>query len=634
MFKRKSEKNKNIEKGIGVEESSYYFTPSFLWHNGKYACILNLFYELGSNRYLSYKDIMNIIPTILFEGVSANFICKDSIIKGDEKIKLINANAGGNKKIIDDIAHHGDSIEQTNKQFIKERICEIEDYSDYELLVKTPIPIVCFELKLLLIGNSKKIIDEQILALNTYFDKNFPGLKWDSLAGTQKEEFETLFTTSNIHKVNTSDGRNWSGFNFSVSEGLNDEFGVPIGNDVLSLTGSSCFFDFNKYLNKKSIIAIPNRQHIVGQYDNKNSVPVSSIIAQKLGNNINLYGNNIHHIVLNNFDYFDNQIGYYRPNDINKIFGHYDMSKININPTHGFGDVNNIKEDIVNEYSNLLDKIVNIFDILRDFKLSEEDKAIILNALKNYYMNNRLWNVDAQKNYLRTNIVRTYENFHTAPRLTDLIANFTSNAQLAIAQNRHLKADRIEALQQILDVALTAHINILGKTTNIKPEQKIQTYYDFCNIKSNKILQVQFINLIDYILYMCNKGDVICVHGSDRIYVKVFLMILERINNSIKKGIRWVFAFDTVTAQKTSNMQMLDMFEMKKCGFYQDLDSEIDWCVIGTCLPEEIEKFEQALNTPLSEIIKASMKTKTSSTVLVHRRAGHINNFVDLLPII
>ena len=133
---------------------------------------------------------------------------------------------------------------------------------------------------------------------------------------------------------------------------------------------------------------------------------------------------------------------------------------------------------------------------------------------------------------------------------------------------------------------------------------------------------------------MCNKGDVICVHGSDRIYVKVFLMILERINNSIKKGIRWVFAFDTVTAQKTSNMQMLDMFEMKKCGFYQDLDSEIDWCVIGTCLPEEIEKFEQALNTPLSEIIKASMKTKTSSTVLVHRRAGHINNFVDLLPII
>ena len=199
MFKRKSEKNKNIEKGIGVEESSYYFTPSFLWHNGKYACILNLFYELGSNRYLSYKDIMNIIPTILFEGVSANFICKDSIIKGDEKIKLINANAGGNKKIIDDIAHHGDSIEQTNKQFIKERICEIEDYSDYELLVKTPIPIVCFELKLLLIGNSKKIIDEQILALNTYFDKNFPGLKWDSLAGTQKEEFETLFTTSNIH---------------------------------------------------------------------------------------------------------------------------------------------------------------------------------------------------------------------------------------------------------------------------------------------------------------------------------------------------------------------------------------------------------------------------------------------------
>lgn len=109
--------------------------------------------------------------------------------------------------------------------------------------------------------------------------------------------------------------------------------------------------------------------------------------------------------------------------------------------------------------------------------------------------------------------------------------------------------------------------------------------------------------------------------------------ILINLLSKKKRGIKFIFAFDSISSPKSQLGKMNDMFELQQF-LYTDLDTDVDWCAIGRVLPAEVSLIQKALNKELGPTTTAYLQTKRPDQVLIHRRSGNINNFIQLMPII
>lgn len=611
----------NIQLGAGVDSHPAYFSPSFLHHNGKVSAALQLYCRPGTNRYLDFADVLDIIP-ISSGNVDLTFIADDINLNTNAKRTTVRRNSMAQSAAIDDAVEYGDKTDNDAAN-TNIHICDAGDYRDYLMTVESAEPVVAYNLRLIVSGNSEDDVESQIEYLNLMLSQRHDGLMWDSVAGAQRSNFQQLLAPIVPgRRVNTSTGKNYAGINFAVSPGLSDAEGLPIGVDVMSLAGTTSMMDFDSSLRRLAIIA--DSDSIIPRYSQRSDgtpVPASSVFAQAIANHACMRGHRAHHLVFNDYDYFESGL-FWRPRESAELFARFDVSRVTINPLQGFGDIN----DVVNIFARLTEKIVNIFDVLEDFKLTQDDKAIILTAIQQFYFNQNLWIVNAELYPKRTRIV-DIQKPETYPTMGTMINEFTTLAREAARSNRELKADRIDTLFQILNQAITSHMNVLGRTTSIKDPKAIQTYYEFANIGSRKMVQVQALNLIEYAIHCADQGDVLVLHGCDNLYLTVFKYLCETFDAALRKDVRIVLAFDQLTPAATRTGEKANIFDLK--GFlYNDLDTDVDFSILGRCSPEEVDKFEKALNMQLSDIVRSQMVVKSPNQFLVHRSIGGINNFV------
>lgn len=630
-----SDGERDKEVGYLLEKLPYYITPSYISHNGRYMTIVELSNRPGANREMTYSTILDMIPVDPLDGVEMHLIVNDSLISGNEKKRIIRENAHDSKKTIEDTQTRGSEVDRTNQSNLTANQADMEDYNDYENILDSPIPVVVFHIRLVIIGPDRETIEDQVKTLNVLLDQRHEGAQWGSLGGDQAERFAGLFQPVRQDRFSmTTTGSNYAGLNFAVNGGLNDPKGLPVGRDALSLSGSTAFFDMDGTLKRQAIIAIPSSATLHQRYprmdgDNlaASQVPSGSIMAQYAANQAVLNGHRVHHMVLNDFDYLEADLFYRKPN-VQGMFAKYDVSNVTINPLQGFGDL----DDVVQVFSRLQRKIALMFDIMNDLELSSESRAIVAQVIHQFYLQQGLWHPDAERFKGRSKIVNI-TNPDEYPTLGRLISGFTSMAQQAMSQGREFKTDRVEALKAQLDAQMTTYREILGRTTSISKRDERQVYYDFKRIESAKIVQLQFVNLLDYIIWTADKGDVIVFHGCENLWQPVMVNLAETIKAAQNKGIRFIFTFDTISADEHTMMPMTDMFRMQG-SIYNDLDTNVDWSMVGRCLSHEVEKFEAALDTGLSATIRQHMQAKSECQVLIHRRQGDVNNFVHANPVI
>lgn len=246
-----------------IEKSPYRATPSFIEHNGKVMSVLKFYVRPNSNRNLTFQDVIDYIPISSVENVEIHLISKDMLLKGQDKQKIIKKNANASRGALEDSNKHEEEKNLSDRSVIEMRRAKIEDYDDYELILDSQEPLVVFKWLLLVIGNDQESVDEQIEIINTLLNQNHDGAQWDSLPGEQLEEYSKLFgpLMENIYD-HTSTGSNYAGLNFSLSAGLSDPDGVPLGKDSLSISGATAFFDFDSSTKTQAFIATPRGSRI------------------------------------------------------------------------------------------------------------------------------------------------------------------------------------------------------------------------------------------------------------------------------------------------------------------------------------------------------------------------------------
>lgn len=608
-----------------VETLPTYHTPSFTTHNGRWMSMVQLYARRGTNRDMTFDEILDIIPVDSRDGVEMNFMVNETSIKGDEKKRIIRQNAKSGKGNIRSAAIHGSEEDIENRSNQIGEMADLEDFDEYEEILDSAHPVIVFNVALQVIGPDQHIVEDQIEDLNTALNQRHEGLQWDSLGGDQVKRVRAMFTRVPKDRFQmTSTSSNYSGINFSVNAGLNDPSGLPVGGDAMSLTGTTSYFDMDGSLRRQAIVAIPRGSQAPDYImeGEENSPSLASIFTQYAANHAVFNGHRVHHIVLNDFNYMEPR-RYYRPYT-KEGMERYDVANVTINPLQGFGD----RSEAVAIFSRVTKKIVNIFDILTNLEMTEHQRAIVLQAVSNFFFNKELY---SEQNPFISQMVNV-TNPKTYPTMGEMLNEFTTDARRALNNNQELRSQDIETLESILKQELQANRGILGEPTKIKPPQAQQVYYDFSKIEASDIRQVQFINLIDYIIYTAEKGDVIAIHGTEQLWTDVLEMPVETITSAMNKGIRFIYSFDTVSGDNRMGKMQSDMFSMQN-KFYKDLDTDVDWSVVGKCLPNEVDAYETALASELSHTIRASMQAK-SNQVLVHRNVGDVNNFVHVQVIV
>lgn len=632
--KSKRNKDSNVNKTAGIdyfiEKTPYYISPSFVSHNGRHASIVKLYVRQGTNRQMTFTDVLDFIPINTLDGIEMHFLTYDQLIKYDPKTKMIKDNASSGIKINEEDKKDRKKSDDDDATQEDIRHTENEDYIDYQKMMEEPEPVVVYEIKLMIIGSSRDLIDEQLEVLNMSLNTRHAGAEWDSIGGDQLDSFQGMFERLKMDQTAmTSTGWQYSGLNFSVSKGVFDDQGVPIGLDALSLSSSTSIFDFDSYLSKQAIISIPRASNMARYYKEHSTLQVSasSIVMQAAANQMLMNGKRSHHLVLNDFDYTESGL-YYRPVETNSMFKHYDVAQLTINPLQGFGDIN----DVLNVFSRLTDKIVNLFSLLLDLDLSKGDKAAILSAIGAFYVERGYWFANADKYPKRTQIVDvgTPETYAT---MGDFINQFTTLMQSLLRQGLEMQADRVNTLESTLKQALDAHANVIGRPTTIIPSNAPQIYYDFNKIESTKLKQIQFLNLFEYVIHTANKGETIFIHGMNGLYEETVRMCKDMIVAAQNKGIRFVFGFDTISSSKSKTGKeienMADMFTLNGV-LYNNLSKEVDWSMTGKCLPTDVEKFAKAAVMNLGTTVENRMQAHAGCQVLLHRVMTQTNNFVHL----
>lgn len=625
--KDKNENTKQIKDLQTVNDSTFQTSDYFYTSNGIVGSILKLYVAPGTNRNMSFRAVLNLLPKPS-KDVKLTFIVRDVSIKGEEKQKIINKNTYDN--IASKRAQNADATDR-EKDDVKAKMIqqtELDDYTDYQITASDATPLVVYDIFLIAESTSQEKIKTQIKSINTLLDKTYQGLSFYVQAGKQLDLLQDLYRDLAKTKIQkSSTGNNYALLNFAISEGLKDKTGVPIGLDTKAIVTSSTLFDFDKYTKSQAFIAISKSSILRRYLVEDHHYTTSSYLAQAVANNIsaNRPNNKIFHIVLNDFKYLNDER--YYMNDFNKgLLKEYDMTKLTINPLQGFGEYNEIQQ----VYERLIQKIADIFDILLDFNLETADKAIILDAIERFYFEQSLWSPEVLDYPKRARIIKV-KRPDLYPTLNLFINTFTNLVTVALKDKRELKADRIDTLQSILRQALTTYQNILGKTTSIDFDLAAykQIYYTFNNVDSLAIKQVQFLNIFDFVRYISKPGDTIIIHGMDQLYQKTTDMAYNAIENAKKKGLSLLYSFDTVTAPSQKLGKMTDMFSMKEL-YYHDLNTDVDWSVVGNCSVDDVDKFEKVLRMSVGAQIRNQMMERSYSQVLIHRDKGHIDNFTSL----
>lgn len=625
--KDKNENTKQIKDLQTVTNSTFQTSDYFYTSNGIVGSILKLYVAPGTNRNMSFRAVLNLLPKPS-KDVKLTFIVRDVSIKGEEKQKIINKNAYDN--IASKRAQNADATDREKDDAKAKMIqqTELDDYTDYQITASDATPLVVYDIFLIAESTSQEKIKTQIKSINTLLDKTYQGLSFYVQAGKQLDLLQDLYRDLAKTKIQkSSTGNNYALLNFAISEGLKDKTGVPIGLDTKAIVTSSTLFDFDKYTKSQAFIAIPKSSILRRYLVEDHHYTTSSYLAQAVANNIsaNRPNNKIFHIVLNDFKYLNDER--YYMNDFNKgLLKEYDMTKLTINPLQGFGEYNEIQQ----VYERLIQKIADIFDILLDFNLETADKAIVLDAIERFYFEQSLWSPEVLDYPKRARIIKV-KRPDLYPTLNLFINTFTNLVTVALKDKRELKADRIDTLQSILRQALTTYQNILGKTTSIDFDLAAykQIYYTFNNVDSLAIKQVQFLNIFDFVRYISKPGDTIIIHGMDQLYQKTTDMAYNAIENAKKKGLSLLYSFDTVTAPSQKLGKMTDMFSMKEL-YYHDLNTDVDWSVVGNCSVDDVDKFEKVLRMSVGAQIRNQMMERSYSQVLIHRDKGHIDNFTSL----
>lgn len=639
--KERKKKEKKGEKVRGRDTylapiAGYEFLPSYVKAGNRYATFLKIDNRFGMNRNQQFGWFIRIIPEIVVDGVKAYLIETDRPVTSETQQEIMTKNI---HKVIRSQSSENDARHE-NKGDRRLKDMTIDDLEDASVGDSGVDVIIDCQIYIALVSESPDAINEQYRKLNTRYGEKITGVKASSVAGGQEEIFDKILEAplGGVYDY-TWMSSDFSGNDHAVRKGLDDRHGIPIGDITESYSaGTTALMELDNSFKRRILIAAQPEAIITHDYPENTSA--SSMWGQLVANDAMMNGKRTFHIVLNGFKYYGEPKVEGKDNDydaepiVNTQLEYTDMSKGGINPLEMFGDV----EDVVNIYNTALTKITHMSNLISDRELEKFDTAPLIDlkkALNQFYISRKLWDENAHVNPEITRVLNI-KNHESFPTMGDFISKISTMLSSATHEDDADKRRNARFLYEILDNALTSYRGIFNEPTTLPDPKELtryQNYYDISDLETNpNIMEAQFLNVFDYVATACNEGDILMIHGIDRLSMETLELIENRLNILSRKNIRLAYIFDTIGGgenKNTNKVKRANIFNTEGI-LYQNFDMQFDYTILGSMSKQDLTRYEDKVKQKLTQNLKESLTSSDNPRQYQIRRKSDLTTVMVL----
>ncbi len=604
----------------------YQFTPSYIRTGNRWGTIVKLVNTYGMNRNYEFGWMVKAIPEVKVEGVKAYLIEADKPVSQKDQQEIMHENVGGSTN------SYENNLEGKNSDAeISKTVMRIIDLNTASLLDSTANKVIDWKLEILLVSDSPNKISEQLIKLQRLYDEKMYGLKLMSFGGDQRDLFDRLLSepVGSVYEY-TSMSSDFAGNDHAIRKGLDDADGWAIGTMSTSYASGVAFMAMDRSFKRKVLVASHKDATIKGYSE---EISASSLWGQLIANNAMANHKRTFHIVLNKFDYFGDPTGktFVAKPSLNSVIEKINLAEEGLNSLELFGD----RKDIGDLYRRNLDKLTQIFYLLADRELNPATRVLLKKELGNFYISQKLWDINYEE---RSKLL--VNSSDTMPVLGDFISYLTNAETKAKKTGTEKEIDRIIVLKDTLRTALDSFSKMFNQRTTLKEigkSDKLQFYYNLSDLRTEiNVMEAQFLNTFDFITSQAKKGDIVMIHGFDRLSVETVGLIKKRLTMLEEDGVRLAFLFDTIgSGEDKDGIETADIFNTDG-KIYQSFESDFNYTIIGKMTSEELMKYEKKVaparkgedDQKLSVDLRQYLTSGRSNKFQIRRPVDLTNNFV------
>ncbi|NMK53982.1 hypothetical protein [Staphylococcus capitis] len=592
------------------------YRPSYINVGDRCGTILKIVNKYGTNHEASFGWFVNLIPESSEEGRVKTLLIEadkpmDTKTQDDIFKKRLNKVIRGHSEENDSSAENeGD---RTIKQMVVNDLLEASRKEAKSILAMDSF------IYLIITADTPYHVSKQLRKINENYKDKINGIQAMSVAGNQKNMFTSVLEPPKGDKNDyTWMSSDFAGNDHAVRRGLDDDNGVSVGGLTEDYTGGQALMSLYDSIGKRAVVA-GYESSSVFEYDMYPELTGASLWGQRIANDTMVNGHRVFHIVMNDFEYGaddfdiegeDNETKFICPVSLEKDIGRVDLSKGHLNPIEAFGDKERDKENLAQIFNMNISKLRHMFNLMSGRTIKDNQKTMLEEALLTFYMSKGMWNKEAEKYPnsarifgLKSSNVPKMGAFTT--QLTQLILENTENTQYKLEDDiRDAKQ-----LQTVMKNALSRYRSIVNTVTTLpdpKSIDKLQMYYDLSKLSHDSaMLEAQFLNIFNYVVTACEKGDVIMFHGLDKISTETLNVIKGRINTATRQGIKMVYLFDTIGGGNyKTDVEYANLFNTEGI-LYQSLDVDFGYTVLGAMNLNDLELYQQKVKQKLTARLKS-----------------------------
>ena len=608
---QKRYKNLNIRerKNYLAPIAGYKFSPSYIQSGQRHATILKVVNKYGTNRNMQFGWFINIIPEITVDGVKAYLFESDKLMEPKEQDNIFKKEIHRTIKANDQSndAEH----ETTGDRRLKELM--VEDLDRASRGESQNESVVDAHIYVMLVSDDPDKLYTQLRKLNTTYKDNMNGIELVSVAGNQEHLFKRMLDSPEGTKYEyTWMSADFAGNDHAVRKGLDDAKGIAVGEITESYSSGTALMSISESIKKRALVASYPSSSVIDfeQYDDLTG---ASLWGQRIANDAMTHDHRVFHIVMNGFHYEADEETYEGqeerkfacPPIMNSELEHIDLAKGGLNPLEMFGDL----DDVVDIYNTNLSKIVQMFHLMSERALTTSQRTMLRKALNQFYMSRDMWKDDAEENPRNTRIVNL--RHETVPLMGQFVQDLTNMLSRANMMDSAKEQEDAKLLKDVLEISLQSYRAIFNRHTSLpdpRDVQKMQIYYDLSRLMNQPdMLEAQFLNAFDYISQATKPGDIIMIHGMNRLSLETLDILSGRIENASRKGARLVYLFDNIGSGSTkSKIERADVFNTDGL-LYQNFDNDFDYTILGAMSINDLELYQKKVKQKLTQNLKETL---------------------------
>lgn len=588
-------------------KQGFLFRSDYFQIDRAYASVLTVMHHQGADDNLGYFWGIQLIPRNLGKDVSVRRI--EHVGRMSES--WVDQHQGRAEGLLNnkanEVARDGS---MSSRQKLSKENQQLVDVA-HDLMNGSSYLRVAF--RLLIKAPTLEALDDAINKVNRQYKDRFDTVFAAPYVGEQKRELSML-----LGGVEKKLGRNFmftsaefAGSYSLVTRGIEDARGEYIGQMVGDVNNSAVLMDIDNY-DTHVVLAGRAEAATISGFDFGKERGVD-VWGAKLGTAALLRNRRVVHLVLNRASV--DRVGI----DLSDITSVVNMTRGDINPLELFGSV----EEELSIFPAHIEKMSLMIEQLSPAPESQRAriKGVLQEVLNEFYVDKRMWSRNAQKNRDKLRLVGIPHD--QVPRLPELVL-YLEQGYTAQVNKRNKDAAVLNAYGFLRD-AFRDMMNTNGDLFNTTTSDIIdratvsnRVIYDFSSLikRGRGLMMAQFVNALAFSVGNLSKGDVVILHGADKLADGIKGYVRDQLDELNENGVRTVFIYNAVETMVGD--RSFNRFD------------QADYTLLGGMTKATIEDYEQVLRQEVPLALKNLLEHKEAHRYYLRRGFDNVIFLSDL----